>query len=180
MKKSVFILFAVILLAGSFLVVRGIPAANAKEPKILEFDTMVGVPKAYTGSGNPIRGINGGGLPWVVGAAHGELKASGKLEVKVTGLVFDPNDPDVIARGLAGRNTVVQFKAIVSCRSVDAGGNATIVNVSTGLFPATVGLASEGGGNANIEATLSLPKPCIAPIIFVTSPTGAWFAATGN
>jgi hypothetical protein len=36
-----------------------------------------------------------------------------------------------------------------------------------------------GGGNAEIEAQLTLPQPCIAPLIFVTSPGGAWFAATG-
>ena len=31
--------------------------------KIIEFDTMVGLPQAFTGTQNPIRGINGGGLP---------------------------------------------------------------------------------------------------------------------
>jgi len=50
----------------------------------------------------------------------------------------------------------------------------------TGLFPATTGAAAEGGGNADIEADLVLPQPCIAPIVFVTSPTGAWFATTGR
>jgi hypothetical protein len=38
-------------------------------------------------------------------------------------------------------------------------------------------------GDARIEATLTLPTPCVAPIVFVTSGTGAppgsWFAATG-
>ncbi|HXQ38721.1 MAG TPA: hypothetical protein VN843_32265, partial [Anaerolineales bacterium] len=58
-------------------------------------------------------------------------------------------------------------------------------NIPTELFPATTGLASAGGGNATIVADLSLPSPCIAPIIFVTgppnatNPIGAWFAATG-
>jgi hypothetical protein len=49
---------------------------------------MVGLPQAFTGTSNPIRGINRGGLPWAIGSAHGELKQSGKLELKVTGLVF--------------------------------------------------------------------------------------------
>ena len=57
--------------------------------------------------------------------------------------------------------------------SKDADGNPTTVNVSTGLFPA------DAAGNSEIEETLSLPSPCIAPIIFVTNPGGAWFAATG-
>lgn len=48
----------------------------------------------------------------------------------------------------------------------------------TDAFPATQGFASEGGGNAKIEADLALPQPCLAPIIFVTSPGGAWFAVT--
>jgi hypothetical protein len=34
-------------------------------------------------------------------------------------------------------------------------------------------------GDSKIEATLDLPEPCIAPIVFVTSPGAAWFAATG-
>ena len=179
MKRTILAAGIVILLLGLFMA----PSAysvSAREPKILEFDTMIGVPKAYTGSTNPIRGINGGGLPWFINGASGELSAGGKLEVKVSGLVFDPSDPTVVARGLANMNTVTSFKAVVSCQTVDASGSAVVVNVSTDAFPATTGLATAGGGNAKIEARLSLPKPCIAPIVFITSPGGAWFAATGN
>jgi hypothetical protein len=35
-------------------------------------------------------------------------------------------------------------------------------------------------GNARISTRVDLPEPCVAPIVFVTSPTGAWFAATGH
>jgi hypothetical protein len=34
-------------------------------------------------------------------------------------------------------------------------------------------------GDAKIEAQLTLPEPCVAPIAFVTSPAGSWFAVTG-
>lgn len=129
---------------------------------------MVGLPQAFTGTSNPIPGINGGGLPWAIGCAHGELKQSGKLELKVTGLVFAAG-PNV------DKNTIPRFRAIVSCLTSDG----STVNVMTDPFPATTGEASQGGGKVKIEASLSLPKPCIAPIIFVTSPTGAWFAVTG-
>ncbi|HWR52111.1 MAG TPA: hypothetical protein VN428_13455 [Bryobacteraceae bacterium] len=149
-------------------------------PKILEFQTMIGVPRPYTLPENAIRGVAGGGLPWVISAAKGELKIDGRLEVEVTGLVFDPNDPAVIERGLAGTNTVTAFRAVVSCLTKDAGGAPATVNVTTAPFPATTGPASTGGGNAKIEAWLNLPSPCIAPIVFVTSPGGNWFAATGN
>ena len=131
---------------------------------------MVGVPRPYTGATNAIRGVPGGGRPWVVGFAEGELKANGEIEVKVRGLVLDPNEPNFPP---AGTNPIPNFKAIVSCLSKDASGSPTTVNVSTGLFPADV------AGNAVIEDMINLPQPCIAPIIFITSPTGAWFAATG-
>lgn len=141
--------------------------------KILEFDTMVGVPRPFTGTSTPIRGLAGGGLPWVISEGEGELKVDGRIEVEVEGLVLDPNDSVVIARGLAGINPVAEFKAIVSCLSKDRMGNAITVNVGTGLFPA------DREGNSEIEDIVELPDPCIAPIIFVTSPGGAWFSATG-
>jgi hypothetical protein len=178
MRKNLVLLFAALALVLSAIAVRPAQHVFAGEPKILEFNTMVGVPLAYTGTKSPIRGVNGGGLPWVINGANGELKASGKLELRITGLVFDPNDPSVPA-DRKGRNTVTSFRALVSCQTV-VDGAATVVNVLTEPFPATVGLATEGGGNAKVETTLNLPRPCIAPIVFVTSPTGSWFAATGN
>lgn len=167
-----------VLLCATLLLAQPNQTARAKESgKLLEFDTMIGVPKPYTGSANPIRGINGGGLPWVVRDAKGILKSNGELEIKVKGLVFDPNDPDVISRSLAGQNTVPTFRAIVSCLSKDANNNPITVNLTTAEFPATIGV---GAGDAKIEAQLALPTPCIAPIIFVTNPGGAWFASTGG
>ena len=149
--------------------------ASAKSPTIFEFDSMVGVPKPYTGSANPIRGVNGGGLPWVIAFGKGELKADGKLEVKVQGLVLDPNDPDVIASGRAGTNPSATFRVLVSCMSKDAAGAAVVANVLTDPFPASP------TGNAKVEARVALPSPCIGPIIFVTNGGGtSWFAATGS
>jgi hypothetical protein len=139
----------------------------AKGPaKVLAFDTMVGVPSAFTGAQNPIRGINGGGVPWVIGSGSGELTTSGHLEIKVEGLVL----------ASTGSNPSATFRGIVSCLGSDAG----VQNLTTDPFPATLGPASEGGGNASIEADLSLPQPCIAPIVFVASAGGSWFASTGS
>ncbi len=149
---------------------------------VFEVEQFGGVPRPYTGAANAIRGVPGGGLPWVLSKGEAKLLANGVLKVEVDGLVFDPNDPAVVERGLANRNTVASFKAIVSCRTVqqtDAGPVAAVVNVETALFPATTGLASEGGGDATIEQVVTVPRPCIAPIVFVTSPAGAWFAASG-
>lgn len=153
-------------------------AARGSRPvikKIFESERMIGVPRPYTGAANAIRGVPGGGLPWVIEEGEAKIHEDGTVDVKVHELVFDPADPVVIERGLANSNTVANFKAIVSCQSIGMDGAATVVNVETGLFPATTGL---GGGDAHIVQQLALPSPCIAPIVFVTSPAGAWFAAT--
>jgi hypothetical protein len=172
MRRRLLVMSASLLVPVLLLVV---PAASvgATAPKLLSFDTMTGVPLAYTGSANPVRGISGGGLPWVIGYAKGELTTSGSLDLKIRGLVLDPNDPTVISRGLAGNNPIPSFRAIVSCLTSDGG----MANVSTDAFPATTGV---GGGDARIRADLALPAPCLAPLVFVTSPGLAWFAVSGG
>jgi hypothetical protein len=167
MKRYILSVFIGILALSMVFLGSSYTQATAKETTLLEFNTMVGVPVPYTGATNAIRGVPGGGLPWVLSSAVGELKASGKLEISVRGLVL-------AAGSNAGKNPITSFRGLVSCLSIDANGAPTTVNVLTDPFPASL------AGNSNIEATVSLPRPCIAPIVFVTSPGGAWFAATGN
>ncbi len=171
---------AVMAVAAVVLIFAPARPAQSDSGNLLQFNTMHGVPKTYTGSGNPIRGIDGGGLPWVLTAANGVLNVDGHLVINVRGLVLDPTDPTVISRGLAGVNPIANFKAIVSCQSLDAGGAAVVVNVASSEFPATTGPATSGGGDAHFNGMLSLPSPCLAPIVFVASPGGAWFAVIGH
>jgi len=166
MKSRKMRLFALILAIGCVMSLAVQATAFGKGNSILEFGTMAPVTGPYVGSANPIRGVNGGGLPWMITNGSGELSASGKLEVNVTGLVL-------AAGPFAGTNPIPSFKAVVSCQTIKDG-NATVANVITDPFPAT------STGNAHIEAQVALPSPCLAPIVFVTSPTGAWFAVTGN
>ena len=159
-----------ILALASLLVLLSASLATARGgPKMLEFQTMVGVSGVFKGADNAIRGVSGAGLAWTVASAKGEVTPAGHLELKVTGLVFaeGPN---------TGSNTVTTFRALVSCLN----SSAQPINLSTGPFPATTGAASAGGGNAEVEADLAIPDPCIAPIVFVTSPGGAWFTVTGG
>lgn len=169
MKKLYSVLFSALLVLSMFFA-GSVSSAGAKGPKVLKFNTMVGIPAGLTGaqSQGPLRGINGGGLPWAIADAEGELRANGHLEIRVQGLVL-------AAGANNGSNPIANFRGLVSCVNADG----TFTNVPTDLFPATTGPASAGGGNAEIIADLVLPQPCIAPIIFVTSPTGSWFAATG-
>jgi hypothetical protein len=166
MKKLFFVSLSALLLLSTFFA-GSVSTAEAKGPKVLKFNTMVGVPAGLTRdlSQTPLRGINGGGVPWAIADASGELRADGHLEITVQGLVV----------ASSGSNPSATFRGLVSCVKSDG----SFENIPTAPFPATTGLASAGGGNATIEADLVLPQPCIAPIIFVTSATGSWFAATG-
>jgi hypothetical protein len=137
-------------------------AGSAEPATILKADTMAGVIAPYTGTANPIRGVNGGGLPWALSEAKVVLAADGRLEIKVEGLVLVAT----------GANPVATFRGLVSCQTI-VDGAAAVGNVMTDPFPAS------STGDSRIEATLDLPEPCFAPIVFVTSGGGAWFAVTG-
>src|SRR5215216_7398317 len=165
--KKVFLATLSSLLVLSMLFGGAVSSASANGPKVLEFDTMVGVPAGLTGAQSqvPLRGINGGGIPWTITDASGELRANGHLEISVQGLVL----------ATTGSNPSATFRGLVSCVT----SSGTFANILTDPFPATTGPASAGGGNAEIVADITLPQPCIAPIIFVTSGGGNWFAATG-
>ncbi len=172
MKQRKTLLFSLVVL-GALLTARlGVSARNSDNSSIMEFTTMAPVTPPYTGTSNPIRGIPGGGLPWTISSAHGELKADGQLEIKVDGLVL-ADDPSVPA-AIQLTNPLPSFRATVSCLSIDANKLPTTVNVSTDAFQASP------SGDSSIETTVSLPAPCIAPIVFVTTPSGAWLAATGH
>jgi hypothetical protein len=136
--------------------------ATAAPAVVLKFDTMAPVTGPYVGAANPIRGVPGGGKAWQLDSAMGLLERDGHVLVHVRGLVLVAT----------GANPIPDFKAIVSCQTITDGA-ATVTNVMTEGFTAT------SGGDANIDAMVALPSPCIAPIVFVTSPGGAWFAATG-
>ena len=183
MKRFLSLLAAaatVIAVAAAAFVLTPASPAQSDSFTLMEFNIMHGVPRPYTGSANPVRNLSGGGLPWVLTAANGELKGSGHLEVRVKGLVLDPNDAVVVSRGLAGVNPFGSFVAIVSCLSVDNAGLAETVNVASPAFPATTGAATSGGGDASFEGNLSLPSPCLAPIVFVGPSSSVWFAVTGH
>lgn len=139
--------------------------------KVLDAKVLGPVSEPYTGSTNAIRGLSGGGLPWEIGDANADLRADGRLHVDVEGLVLARRAP--VPDALQGTNPIMQFKAIVSCLTTTSGAAAT-TNVSTPLVPATP------AGDAEIDTSIDLPSPCFAPIVFVTTPGGAWLAVSGR
>jgi hypothetical protein len=164
MRKAIGVLVAVLVLVLASAHPAGPLAARADGQTVLAFETMAPVSGAFVGT-SMLRGVPGGGKPWVISSAQGSLDTDGNLEVDVRGLVLAPSVPVV-----GGTNPVPNFKAIVSCQNAD--GSTT--NVSTGAFPASL------DGNAEIQANVGLPNPCFAPIVFVAAFFGSWFAVTGR
>ena len=77
----------------------------------------------------------------------------------------------VLAAGAnAGTNPIPTGVAIVAC----GGGSTLITTAPVPFSPA---------GDAEVEANVSLPGPCLAPVVFFAGVTGAgprWFAVTGG
>jgi hypothetical protein len=109
MKKLFAILAAAIAVAAI-----GVTAAvsSGDGRTVLKFDTMAPVVPPYTGVTNPIRGVNGGGVAWELESAQGRLRADGRLDIDVEGLV-------VVSSGV---NPSPTFRGVVSCLSSNAAG----------------------------------------------------------
>lgn len=151
------------LLGAGALMMAGAGAASADEGgTLLAFHSMTPVTGAAVGAVND-RGLTGGGKPWQITAGSGVLGRDGHLHVSVTGLVI-PVPP------FNGTNPLGKFAAVVSCETTHHG----VDNILTA--PVATGPA----GNATIDADVSLPHPCIRPIVFVTSAGGAWFAMSNR
>src|SRR5262245_28374223 len=165
--KRLVVFVATALLVG--LVVQA-SSADPGHKDVLAFRGMVAVDGPFVGATNPIRTVPGGGLPWQIDRARGELGSDGSLRVSVEGLVLLDGPP--VPEDLQGTNPVPSFLAIVSCLT-SVNGAFTTTNVATAPF------AASPDGDAIVRTTVALPDPCVAPIVFVTSPTGAWFASTG-
>ncbi len=148
--------------------------ANSDSAVIMKFDTLVPVGGPQIGSAGEVRGIASGGLPWALEAGSGSLSCEGHLIVRIRGLVLaaDPLVPASMQR----RNPFPAFRVVVSCLRPGQNGSAVVANVSTGDFEASV------DGNSDIDARVSLPQPCTAPIVLVTGPSGTsgWLAVTGR
>lgn len=64
-----------------------------------------------------------------------------------------------------GVNPVTTGKAVVTC------GGAPVAETATVPFSAT--------GDAEIDAVVSLPSPCLGVTVFFTNATSRWFAVSG-
>jgi hypothetical protein len=169
MRKAVLALIGLAAVAALMAPALGLGGGDGR--KVLDAKVLGSVSEPYTGATNAIRGVPGGGLPWEIGDATADLRADGRLHVEVEGLVLARRAP--VPANLQGTNPIGMFGAIVSCLTT-VGGAATTANLTTPLVPAN------GAGDAELNTTVNLPSPCFAPIVFVTTPGGAWLAVSGR
>jgi hypothetical protein len=170
MRKALVLLLGLAVLAALAVPALGLGGGDGR--KVIQANVLAPVVEPYTGPANPIRGVTGGGLPWEIDSGSANLRANGRLHVNVNGLVLARRAPVPAER--QGTMPFTQLGAIVSCLTTPDGVSATTDNVSTELFSVTP------RGYGHLDTSVALPSPCFAPIVFVTAPTGQWFAVTGR
>ena len=170
MRKTLVLLLGLAVLAA--LAVPALGRGGGDGRKVLDAKVLTPVVEPYTGAANSIRSVPGGGLPWELDSGSADLRAGGQRHVEVEGRGLARRAP--VPANLQGTMPFTQLRAIVSCLTTPDGVTATTDNVSTGLFDVTP------TGDGELDTSVALPSPCFAPIVFVTAPTGAWFAITGR
>lgn len=144
------------LLTAGLLTTSGVAADGGR--KALDA-TMAGIPASLVGQ--VFQGATGGGLPWRLEDGRAKVFSNGHVVVEVEGLVLD-------AGANAGKNPIPTGRALVAC-----GGTVVAMSDPVPFSPT---------GDAEVDAWLSLPSPCLAPVVFFAGNTGAgprWFAVTG-
>ncbi len=173
MKQTIFWAVVLSVVAGLTLAHADFERDTTGPLNILAFDTMYAVDGPLLGEAHAIRGVVGDEAPWVIDhGIKGRLTKSGRLQILVRGLVF-ADDP-LVPPELVGKNDEENFRGLVSCLTEDDAEGIVTANVTTRGFPA------DADGNSFIDEKLTLPNPCIAPIVFVMAGSEEkWFAVTG-
>ena len=123
-----------------------------------------------------ISGVTAGGVPWVVASSDATLSGDGRLHVEVSGLLI-ANVTGVPANLVGTVGPVRMVGASLVC-----GGSGGSVTASSDGAPLSA------RGNAQIDASLTLPSTCMSPTVLIRiftasaplgSQLGAFIAVTG-
>jgi hypothetical protein len=138
------------------------------DDRLARFEGAIGVVPVRAGpAANIVRGVNPGGVPWVISRLSVDIRADGGISVDGRGLLLGGTNNI----GFVGANNVLKVKATLLCENSDAA-------VQRDTNPE--GVAVQPDGDFRIEDTLAPwpPADCSFPVLLIRSAgNGNWFAA---
>ena len=146
--------------------------SSAKGPKVLNAHAFGSTPNIT------IRGVDAGAAPWVVDNGKIQLDPSGRLRVRIKGLVIGEgalaSGAPVPASLVGTVATVTMVHAALTCGGPGNGVPFTIT--STDAVPIST------DGDLEIDAQITSPTVCAQPIVLIRIGTpatpGPWIAAS--
>jgi hypothetical protein len=147
-------------------------SSSAKGPKIINSHAFGSTPNIT------IRGVLAGGAPWEVKNGKVTLDSSGRLKVRVKGLVIAEGalaNGEPVPSNLVGTvTTVTTVHAALTCGGPGGGVPFTITP--------TDGVPIDSDGDFEIDAEVLIPSVCEQPIVLIRigppETPGAWIAAS--
>jgi len=171
-NRLIFGTIATIALIGAIFAFSPIEPASAAGKKLIQSD-IVGLPDPMiAATGVMVRGVGGGGCPWVVADSDATIDKNGKLKIKIKGLLIVSSTINLdcnLPTGPEGSiGPVFQVFASLTCEG-------------TGVVATTTAAPLNANGDAKIKETITLPPTCVGPIILVRAngAGGPWIAASG-
>lgn len=145
----------------------GFPLSAAAETSLVRFEGGIGSQPLRAGPApNIVRGVNAGGIPWVISRLNVDVKLDGRISVDGRGLL----------RG--GGNDIGTAIARVHVRLFCNGGGDVIGSVHN-----SDDVPSVANGDFRIDGfvTPSPPSPCANPVLLIVNGAsgggGNWFVA---
>ncbi len=146
--------------------------SSADGPKVINNHPFGSTPNVT------IRDVLAGAAPWVVDRGKVQLDPSGRLKVRIRGLVIGEgvlaNGNPVPANLVGTVATVTMVHAALTCGGPGSGVPFTIT--------ATDAVPISSNGDLDINAHLSIPSVCAQPIVLIRIGTpaapGPWIAAS--
>jgi len=143
---------------GALLIGLAFSLPAAADETLVRFEGGIGSQPLRSGPAvNVARGVNPGGIPWVIERLTADVKTDGRIFVDGRGLLLAGGDN-------VGGTANMSVRARLFCGAVSQ---------ETGLVPL------EPNGDFRINDVLSPlpPVPCDNPALLIVNAGGAWFAA---